>query len=947
VPALAAVVRRAQGRDERWETPREDEKEDEFQRYLQKEEKVEEQEKNEETRRYMVEKEEEEEEEEEQEEEEQEEEEEGMKEVGGGPDVMVNNPQVGETLYNGAVALVRWTANVEVNKVDIILSDGTVVLDGGRVEGKKNGTYHWKVKAAPGVRYTVSVYAYPADGSEVMIDVSSVFAIQDQTTVAITAPVRDAIVTMGEATNITWTTRTTGALTNVIISIINPRTSAELVNFGPQPNSGIYRWVPSSTLTAGRYFIFLAYSPSSQANATVRGPSFRLRKQTVEGAMTFISPTMDDLLESGKPYTVMWTSPASITKTALYLIQPETGLNVQLYGGVDENSFVWMVSALPGNNQIAPGSGFQLQLVDASANKTKVANATSDLFSIYAPQPFVEITSMFEGQDGAMWVRGRNATITFKASDASDTLTLEIQDENGATVFVVTTKAEVSAGSFTFALPFMAPPSDCFSCFLVAVSNRYPSIYHTFPTSFSIGSHEHSDLAAAQTPASLTLLAPTDGTTLQRGSQTNIIWTGVMISDVTILLKNHTSGKMLPLVFIENTGIFEWEVPLDPAAVGEYDISLVGPQTGLFTPPVRVVIVDPASAIPSLALAAEPALPSVWSEGDLITVIYTSEGLVSPVTVQIYSSELGLLATLTNDASTSGSYQFIAPAPPGDPVTDAYLLLSTPVGAQAQSPPFTFYQAQAISDVTLPATTLYKGQAYRISWHASGISFPVAVLLYSGTPDRRTVSDQPCVPWEDVSGNEYHGCVLSYDLSSEMCATEVDEDGLWVAGGQCQPLSATFKLILAVADPTNPLSSTDGYTTFHIPSSSTELPSPGAVYTIVVAAATSGHKHKARSIDFTIGSPEPVTQSSTRVADVEPLSHQHGRQDKVVKDMALDEDERKDKERLWNEIMPSVRVVGGSVTVFCMLVAAFLGVYVVRRRRLQALRALRVQQSES
>eukprot|EP00624_Nannochloropsis_granulata_P004038 evm.model.NODE_30269_length_19457_cov_23.303541.1 len=870
-----------------------------------------------------------------------------MEEVGGGPGVMVNNPQVGETLYNGAVALVRWTANVDVCKVDILLSDGTVVLDGGRVEGKRNGTYHWKVKAAPGVRYTVSVHAYPADDSEVLVDVSGVFAIQDQTTVAITAPVRDAIVTMGEATTIIWTTRTTGALTNVIISIINPSTSAELVNFGPQPNSGTYRWVPSSTLTAGRYFVFLAYSPSSQANATVRGPSFRLRKQAVEGAMTFLSPSMDDSLESGKPYTVMWTSPVSVTKATLYLIQPGTGLNVQLYGGMDENSFVWVVGALPGNAQAAPGSGYQLLLVDASTNEKKVANATSDLFSIYAPQPFVEITSMFEGQDGAMWVRGRNATIAFKASDDSDTLTLEVQDENGATVFVVTTRAEVSAGSFTFALPFMAPPSDCFSCFLMAVSNRYPSIYHTFPTSFSIGSHEHSDLAAEQTPASLTLLAPTNGTTLQRGSQASIIWTGVLISDVTILLKNHTSGEMLPLAFVENTGIFEWEVPLDPAAVGKYDLSLVGPQTGLFTPSVRLDIVDPATAIPSLVLAAEPALPSVLSEGDLITVAYTSEGLVNPVSVQIYSTELGLLATLTNHASTSGTFRFIAPAPPRDPVTDAYLLLSTPVGAQAQSPPFTFYQAQAISDVTLPATTLYKGQAYRISWRASGISFPVAVLLYSGTPDRRTVSDQPCVPWEDVSGNEYYGCVLSYDFSSEMCATEVDEDGLWVAGGQCQPLSATFKLILAVANSTKPLSSIDGHTIFHIPASHTELPSPGAVYTIVVAAATSGHKHEARSVDFSIDSPKPVTQSSSRVADVEPLPYQRGRQDKEVKNMAMDEEERKGKEGSWDEIMSLVGVVGGVGALFGVLVAVFLGVYVVRRRRLQTLRALRVQQSVS
>lgn len=42
------------------------------------------------------------------------------------------------------------------------------------------------------------------------------------------------------------------------------------------------------------------------------------------------------------------------------------------------------------------------------------------------------------------------------------------------------------------------PPPDCFSCFLMAVSNLYPGVYHTFPTPFSIGSHEHSDLRSQQ-----------------------------------------------------------------------------------------------------------------------------------------------------------------------------------------------------------------------------------------------------------------------------------------------------------------------------------------------------------------------------------------------------------------------------------------------------------------
>jgi len=304
-----------------------------------------------------------------------------------------------------------------------------------------------------------------------------------------------------------------------------------------------------------------------------------------------------------------------------------------------------------------------------------------------------------------------------------------------------------------------------------------------------------------------------------------------------------------------------------------------------------------------------------------------------------------------------------------------------------------------------------------------------------------------------------------------MCATEVDDSGLWVAGGQCQPLSATFKLVLAVIDPTIPLPSTDGQTTFQLPAFVTELPSPGAPYSIVVAAATSGLKHEARSSDFSIGSPsvllgfailqtetnarldrlrsvlvtflstvlvvdpsrlavelasvpqddptaplqylvetsikpastfldtgayeaaqsflsnwidpsfplyqaqdaqqlfklisssqptlgfleragaEAITQSLTRAVDVEPLPFQPGGgQDKGdINIVPTGEEEGgeggKEEGGPWARFTPLVGVLGGFGALFGVLVVIFLGVYIVRRRRPQARRVLRVQQS--
>jgi hypothetical protein len=95
---------------------------------------------------------------------------------------------------------------------------------------------------------------------------------------------------------------------------------------------------------------------------------------------------------------------------------------------------------------------------------------------------------------------------------------------------------------------------------------------------------------------------------------------------------------------------------------------------------------------------------------------------------------------------------------------------------------------------------------------------------------------------------------LSYDNVNEMCATQVDDQGLWVQGEQCEPLSSTFKLVLPVVDTTTTVLSTDGQATLTLAAASTDLPSPGEPYSVVVAAAISGVKHDGRSADFIIGS---------------------------------------------------------------------------------------------
>jgi hypothetical protein len=58
------------------------------------------------------------------------------------------------------------------------------------------------------------------------------------------------------------------------------------------------------------------------------------------------------------------------------------------------------------------------------------------------------------GQDGAMWVRGRDAVIEFAASDPADTITFEIQDAYGSVVHTITSTARAAGGLFVYPVSY-------------------------------------------------------------------------------------------------------------------------------------------------------------------------------------------------------------------------------------------------------------------------------------------------------------------------------------------------------------------------------------------------------------------------------------------------------------------------------------------------------------
>jgi len=736
------------------------------------------------------------------------------------------NPLKDEVLYIGTIAVIRW--NVEGHDADIVtltLSDGTVLLDKGKVEKSQ---FLWNVQATPGTNFTVTILAHPANGSDTRVGKSDVFTIQEQPELALITPVEDAVVFKGEVTIIKWVIIGNAGLSDVDIFIVDEETDDIVVSLGSHPNTGQFTWVPSSSLPAIRVRVMLEYSPPTDDHVTIHSAPFDLHEPISDNAMTFVSPSDGDILEQGVPYRITWTSPATLVNTNLYLTQPWTDFRQLIMKNVDENAFDWTPEL--------SGTGFQLELYDQTADGKIIMNATSSAFSISAPRPFVKITDIFEGQNGAVWARGRNASVFVKASDPSDTVTLDIRDARGARIYVVATDAHVSQ-QLSIPIAYTVPPPDFYAGFLTATSNTYPGVSHTFPTPFSLtNGDEFDDLP--HVPPSLTMTHPPKNFVLIPGSKVNITWDGVHVSNVAIHISNKTSSPdnntTTLLATVTNTGVYEWTVPL---TLAEYTLSLVG-DGRIVSPPINVSVSTDMTKTNTPTIALVDDVPTLVSEGDTVNIAYHSSGVVTPVSISLWTKALGRVAEITNNAPTNGSYHvhFAVRENSHDIQHDAFLVLSTASGARAQSSLFTIYPKQYITNVSIDATTttLYKGKSYNVTWTSTGIPFPVAILLYRGIPDeRQTASGEKCIAWKD-HGVTTHGCILSFDLTSEMCATKVDANQRWLLGGRCKPLSETFTLISVMTTG----HSTDHKAQIEIPASSTALPLPASDYTIVVASTS-------------------------------------------------------------------------------------------------------------
>ena len=96
------------------------------------------------------------------------------------------------------------------------------------------------------------------------------------------------------------------------------------------------------------------------------------------------------------------------------------------------------------------------------------------------------------------------------------------------------------------------------------------------------------------------------------------------MSSVAIVLTNLTDETTNVIATMENTGIYYWQLPLSDTIEGQYQLSLAALDQGLITPPAAFAI-QGVDFTKQASIALQNVTWSAISEGDVVTVFYTSE----------------------------------------------------------------------------------------------------------------------------------------------------------------------------------------------------------------------------------------------------------------------------------------------------------------------------------
>lgn len=460
----------------------------------------------------------------------------------GVPAITVVSPNGGERLVVDTVHEITWTSVGTVGDIDIDYSTDSGDNWAQVAQSTPNdGSYDWTVPTTPSGFCMVRV----SDSGGTPLDISdAVFSIVVPTdaTITVTAPNGGETFFIGDTRQITWTN--SGSINTVAIQYSSDSGVTWTPVTDSTTNDGVFDWVVPDT-PSGNCLVRITGVDGDWDDIPLDTSDNQFSIfASIPGALRVVSPNGGESLETGSVHNITWNSTGNFDSVKIEY-SPNNGgtwLTIAESTG-DTGSFNWLVPGTPSDSCLVRIVG------NVSQGDDEVSDTSDAVFSIVLPPgPVITVQSP---NGGDLLYIGSNYNITWTTTGDNDGEIENVLIEystNGGDAWQDVTGSTPNDGSFQWVVPD-EPSGNC----LVRISDTDGNPVDVSNAVFTI------DYPPS---ASVRVLAPNGGETLDPGSQYTVKWDSAGVNNVLIEYSTNNGENW---VFLDSVaadgGVYEWTVP--------------------------------------------------------------------------------------------------------------------------------------------------------------------------------------------------------------------------------------------------------------------------------------------------------------------------------------------------------------------------------------------------
>jgi hypothetical protein len=458
--------------------------------------------------------------------------------------IQVSNP-TGGTWYSGDIMSISWISSNAGNSVDIILflgSSQSITIASNFPNYGSTVNYDWLIPmgipSGSSCRIKVvstsnqSIYAF-----------SSYFTLKNRF-ISLYSPTTGDTWYGDEAHSISWTSENIPG--SVQLSLYAGDTRIMIISSNVPCSQGTYPWNVPSTINSGSSYRIrteaIGYGSISSYSSY-----FSIKKRTI----TVTAPTTDTVWYPGESYQIAWVSDHAGASVDISLYEKNTHaydfryLRSIMTGTDNDGRQTWTVPS-----SLSPSSSYRIYIV--STSYASVSNY-SEVFRV--EERYISVSSP---KNNDTWYIGEVYNITWTSKNAGEMVTIDLY-QNGVQQVVLASNI-TNDGVFPWMVPLETTPD---------ASSQIKIRSSTITTVYGISD-----------PFSLLkkfveVISPAETELWYKGERHVITWDAKGFSSkVKIELFVDAAIAMTIADNVDNSGRYEWAVPLDVSSGSMYTIKI-------------------------------------------------------------------------------------------------------------------------------------------------------------------------------------------------------------------------------------------------------------------------------------------------------------------------------------------------------------------------------------